>query len=469
VTAKHKSPDAPEADEQILERDLRWKIAERAARSSALTRATQLKDILLFIVRQAILKPEEPIHEFEIAYRVLGRRSDFNPLDDNIVRVQVAHLRKKLDLYFSTEGKNEEVIITVALGNYKPVFSNRSKPPALAPAADLEAMRKKSPADTATVPVLNPPEAAPAEMKPPVADRRWMPTALIATAVIALALAGCCTTLWIQSRERQHELEAMQQTLTPWRYQPAVAGLWSSFFDSGHDTDVVIGDDSLLLIEQITKQYPSFNSYLSRSYLSDPKLQSLGPDKRFVLNLVASKGLGSTSEFKLAQRVMALDPLHKRVHLYSSRQYMPTLLKQDNVILIGGRASNPWEGLFRDKLNFNEDMKFKDLGVSSVTNHVPQAGEEAVNTSTDQIGYCVIAYLPDPSLNTFVLLMEGTNSEATEAAGDFLLSEAQLSGFLKKMHATTFPPFEVLLKISQVKGTPLTATIAAYRTYPSQH
>jgi hypothetical protein len=114
-------------------------------------------------------------------------------------------------------------------------------------------------------------------------------------------------------------------------------------------------------------------------------------------------------------------------------------------------------------------MKFKDLGVSSVTNHVPQAGEEAVNTSTDQIGYCVIAYLPDPSLNTFVLLMEGTNSEATEAAGDFLLSEAQLSGFLKKMHATTFPPFEVLLKISQVKGTPLTATIAAYRTYPSQH
>ena len=114
-------------DESILEADSRWKAAEKAARSSALSRATQLRDILLFIVRQTILQPEEPIHEFEIAHRVLGRRSDFNPLDDNIVRVQMAHLRKKLDLYFSTEGKDEEVVITVALGTYKPVFSNRSK------------------------------------------------------------------------------------------------------------------------------------------------------------------------------------------------------------------------------------------------------------------------------------------------------------------------------------------------------
>jgi hypothetical protein len=238
--------------------------------------------------------------------------------------------------------------------------------------------------------------------------------------------------------------------------------------DSNRDTDVVVGDDSLLLIEQITKQYPSFNSYLSRSYLSDPKLQNLDADKRFVLNLVASKGLGSTSEFKLAQRILALDPVYKRIHLYSARQYMPALLKQNNVILIGGRVSNPWEALFQEKLNFDEDMRFEDLGVSSVTNHTPQAGEEAVNTGTDQVGYCVVAYLPNPSQNTFVLLMEGTNSEATEAAGDFLLSETQLAGFLQKLHATTFPPFEVLLRISQVRGTPLTATVEAYRTYPNR-
>src|SRR5579862_4278273 len=127
VAAKGRNPEVIEIDDKILASDSRWKTANKVARSVALSRATQLRDILLFIVRQTILQPGEPIHEFEIAHRVLGRRSDFNPLDDNIVRVQMAHLRKKLDLYFSTEGKDEDVVITVALGTYKPVFRSRSK------------------------------------------------------------------------------------------------------------------------------------------------------------------------------------------------------------------------------------------------------------------------------------------------------------------------------------------------------
>jgi hypothetical protein len=78
-----------------------------------------------------------------------------------------------------------------------------------------------------------------------------------------------------------------------------------------------------------------------------------------------------------------------------------------------------------------------------------------------------VAYLPSPAQNTAVLLLEGTGSEATEAAGDFLFSEEQLSGLLKKFGTRTFPPFEVLLKISQVKGTPLTTSIEAFRTHPA--
>jgi len=85
------------------------------------------------------------------------------------------------------------------------------------------------------------------------------------------------------------------------------------------------------------------------------------------------------------------------------------------------------------------------------------------------VGYCTVAYLANPDHNGSVLLLEGTGSEATEAAGDFLLSEDQLGNFLKTLHSAKFPYFEVLLKTSQVRGTPLSTSLVTYRIYPNQH
>ena len=78
-----------------------------------------------------------------------------------------------------------------------------------------------------------------------------------------------------------------------------------------------------------------------------------------------------------------------------------------------------------------------------------------------------MAYLPNPDHNGVVLLIAGTDAEATEAAGDFLLSETQLSNFKKTLHVNKLPYFEVLLRVSSVPGTPLTATTEAYRIYPN--
>jgi len=467
VIAKSKTGLGVDEEANLLRSDPRWKLAERAAHSPALFRATQLRDMLLFIVRQTILNPEEPIHEFDIAYQVLGRRSDFNPLDDNIVRVQMAHLRKKLDLYFSTEGNQEDIVITVALGNYKPVFSPRSK--AVAPeSADL---RKAIPPGTEDVAVQAPvPDAV--EASPMMAvpqPRRRVGIGAIAATLIILALAGACAALWVRDRNQQQSLDAINRSLSPWKYQPALASLWSGFLDSNHDTDVVLSDDSFLLIEELNKQQTPFYGYLGRSYLNPSSDSTLGPEQRFLQALLASKSLGNTSEFKLAQRILALDPLDKKIHMYSARQYMPALVKQDNVILIGGRVSNPWSELFENRLNFVEDTSFEGFGTTIVENRSPAADEPRTYTSTDAVGYCVVAYMPNPGHEGKVLLLEGTSSEATEAAGDFLLSGEQFSAFLETLHATSLPYFEVLLKTSQVRGTPLTAIVQAYRTYPNLH
>jgi hypothetical protein len=470
VIAKEKNRDAFGAGTTVLESDWRWKAAERAARSSALQRATQLREMLLYIVRQSIISPDEPIHESEIAHRVLGRRSDFNPLDDNIVRVQMAHLRKKLDLYFSTEGKQEETIITVALGSYRPVFSPRTKAAIVSmPPGDSDATYREAPAvdeDGSSIPPARVAHQAAPETKAGLQAGRFAWSQITAAALI-VALAAGCLALWIRDKRQKASLDAMQRALSPWRYQPALSALWSGFFDTSRDTDVVISDDTFLLIEELNKQQTSFYGYQGRTYLSPLPGKLVSPEMQSVQALLASKSLGNTGEFKLAHRILDLDPLDERLKLYSARQYMPALVKQDNVILIGGRISNPWSELFEGRLNFIENTKFEGLGVTSVTNRAPMAGEPQTYTSTDQVGYCVVAYLPNPGHEGKVLLLEGTSSEATEAAGDFLLSQDQFSAFKNLLHVDELPYFEVLLKTSQVRGTPLTATVEAYRTYPN--
>jgi hypothetical protein len=169
----------------------------------------------------------------------------------------------------------------------------------------------------------------------------------------------------------------------------------------------------------------------------------------------------------MTQRLLALDPVGKNLHLYNAREYIPSLLTQDNVVLLGGPLSNPWMQLFESRLNFTEALYSDHF--SPVSNHSPVNGEQAIYTPTDTVQYSVVAYLPNPGNGRKILLIQGTSSEATEAGAEFLLSEEQLSGFRTRLHVTGFPYFEVLLKTSQVTGTPLTTTIEAYRTYPNLH
>jgi hypothetical protein len=79
----------------------------------------------------------------------------------------------------------------------------------------------------------------------------------------------------------------------------------------------------------------------------------------------------------------------------------------------------------------------------------------------------VVAYLPNPDHTGKVVIFAGTGSEATEAAGEFLTSEDSLASFLKLLHVSELPYLEVLLKTTHLNGTPMNATVVAYRTYPN--
>jgi hypothetical protein len=470
LRALRKVPDPVGSDESALEDDPRWLAAQRAARSHTFSRAAQLRAILLFVVGHALLQPDEPIPEFEIGYRALGRRSDFNPLDDNIVRVQMGHLRKKLEQYFSTEGCAEEVIIFIPQGTYKPSFPSRAEFASRTPLAqETFPVPVEDPIsvarDSAGVPIvvtpshLNLPDQS--SHRPSRLGVLWV-TATLALLTLAIAYV----VLWIQNRSLQRSLDSMIQPLAAMtRDQPTVVAFWSDLLGARQLTDVVTGDEGFSICQRLSGKVFSLEDYITHDYTQQLQSPGMSPDLLNGLVVISRKDITSSSEFNVMRRILALDPQNRHLHYYKSRNFVADLFARDNVILLGNGLSNPWEQPFRDRMNFlaNTDQFY------NVTNRAPAPGEQRVYVSSLDTKYGIVAYLPLPDHQGKVLVLDGAGAESVEADGDFLLSESRLSNFQRQLHVNKLPYFEVLLKVDLVRGTPLDSTIVAYRSYPNLH
>lgn len=423
-----------------------WDLLERVVSSTPLRRTGRLRDLLLYVGRRSLKEHRDKIHENEIGSAVFERPAEYDTSVDPIVRVNATELRKRIETYFNTEGLHETVIMEIPRGSYIPVFRNRLAEPQIVAAIPSEIPK----------PIFELHEAI-AEAPQTSDHHHWMLAGLITAGLIIIVLAIGC--MFFRGQYR-----VLHRSVYAWQYKPSVAALWSEILDANPDTDVVVSDASIGMVQALSQKAFPLQDYLNRSYIGQLQATDLSPDTHAALNRILVWNLGSPDEFMLAHRILALDPLGKNIHLYNARNYMSDLIKRDNVILIGARKSNPWDELFDSRMNF-----ITEFDSPRVINRAPAAGEMQTYTHTDSVDYCVVAYMPNPDQNGIVMLIEGTGAEATEGAGDFLLSEDQLSNFKKMLHVNKFPYFEVLLKVSSVRGTPLTATIEAYRAYPNLH
>jgi hypothetical protein len=72
-------------------------------------------------------------------------------------------------------------------------------------------------------------------------------------------------------------------------------------------------------------------------------------------------------------------------------------------------------------------------------------------------------FLANPTNTGNTLILAGTDSQATEAGGDFLTSEEDLERLQALFDQKTLPHFQLLLRISRSNGTPLGSEIISYR------
>jgi hypothetical protein len=102
--------------------DVELKELEWLLGSGVLGRSQNLVHMLKFICDKHFQGQASQITEYAVAVEALGRRSDFNPQSDTIVRVTAHQLRKRLQEVYEGEGAGRPVHILIPPGQYAPSF-----------------------------------------------------------------------------------------------------------------------------------------------------------------------------------------------------------------------------------------------------------------------------------------------------------------------------------------------------------
>ena len=98
---------------------------EKVLASSGFARNERLSRFLRFVVERHLEGKDSELKESLIAIEVFGRRPDYDPKQDSIVRTEAARLRARLAEYYAGEGSGDAMIIELPKGGYAPVFRRR--------------------------------------------------------------------------------------------------------------------------------------------------------------------------------------------------------------------------------------------------------------------------------------------------------------------------------------------------------
>jgi hypothetical protein len=100
----------------------------RLLASPEIARSNNLLRLISFICNKYFDGKADEIREYSIAVEAFGRKSNFDPQDDSIVRVTAGILRKKLiEIYSSAEPRKVQLVLPV--GHYVPQFVHHDSAP----------------------------------------------------------------------------------------------------------------------------------------------------------------------------------------------------------------------------------------------------------------------------------------------------------------------------------------------------
>ncbi len=95
---------------------------ERILSSPKFAGAEQIRRFLRFAVEETVAGHQDQIKQYTIGTEALGRRPDFDPTEDPIVRIGAGRVRRALAHYYQHQGRQDAIRILIPKGTYVPVF-----------------------------------------------------------------------------------------------------------------------------------------------------------------------------------------------------------------------------------------------------------------------------------------------------------------------------------------------------------
>ena len=94
----------------------------RVCQSEDFAETTRAIEFLHFVIEEALADRADRLSQRVIANELYGRGSDFDPSTDPIVRMQAGRVRRALEHYYLTAGKQDAIVISLQKGSYAPTI-----------------------------------------------------------------------------------------------------------------------------------------------------------------------------------------------------------------------------------------------------------------------------------------------------------------------------------------------------------
>lgn len=420
--------------------------------SAAFKGSRRSQEFLQFVVERALDHHFDDLKERVLGVELFGRSPSYDTGDDAIVRVTACEVRKRLHQYYVELGRQPEFHIELPTGSYIPEIHNLAPRPAdplpiIGEAAEI--------VDTTGVPDT---QAVTSEREipaPRVIGGRARLAIWAAVAIGAAIFAACA--FWFSKQRLAATVDSSVHVLP-----------WSAMIQPNRPIRLIYCDPEIVNLQRLLNYSVTLSDYANQHYWP----ADIKPDARRIFQSISFRGasLAAVDVSITLKMDELLHPATKRiVQMQTARSVRLNDFKtEDSFVLFGSPRSNPWVELFQDQLDFT--FEFDTVRKAEfVRNRHPKKGESSTYVPT-AVGwgtgdaYAIIALAANPGQKGHVLLLAGSNAEATEAAGELAVNLGALDKILGDAGLSARGPvrrFEILLRVSTMAGSPKTSEVIA--------
>lgn len=380
--------------------------------SKTFSTSDSTRQILKFIVEKSLAGSVADIKEYTIATEALGRPPDFDPKADNIVRVQMQRLRRKLDEYYGYEGANNPIRIVIPRGHYKPEFLT-------------------APADGHPLPEA-PTLSAPQPRRPMADVDKMLLLGLPWGLVFALLVLALVISFRLPWGTISNARTLRQDTHIP----TSLSSLWEPFLPP-HGSPLIVYSNASLMMDNagdLHRYFPGTGSPLAAGakvpgFVGLDRQTPLPPGAGSFENLDLYTGTGEV--IAAARIAQFLARQNQDFSIKRSREVSFYDLRNSNVIVIGASLEDSALGqlpvetdLIYEPVHVREFMGSQQIRDRHPAPNQPETYHllRDVKTGALEEEYALISLLPGVAAPHYILALGGISTVGTQAAAEFALS-----------------------------------------------